>query len=405
MIKNVVFGSSNPENSGLLIIGSLAALLGAHLVLSFILRSFKRDSYKSFGSVGDAASLLSNADSVLGRDGVKESIAGYEELFTGARSKVGTTSTTDSIRNREKEYATMVNSFYDLVTDFYEWGWGQSFHFAPRLKGETFEESIYRSEHYLALRANITPTSKVLDVGCGVGGPLRNIQQFTGADITGVTINQYQVRVGNQYCAQKGVDQKCRLIQGDFKKLPEKFKAGSFDAAYAIEATCHSPDRKICFSGVNHCLKKGGLFVGYEWVVLPETGYDENDPDHVRIKEGIEVGNGLPTLATSQDVIRALEESGFEVLDSFDANKNVHSDREIPWYQTLYGSFTLSGFRMTRFGRVCTHSMVYALEFLRIAPKGSVRVSSLLNATALDLVEGGRKEIFTPSFFFLARKK
>jgi hypothetical protein len=124
MIENL-FGDSNPENSGLLIVGSLAALLGAHLVLSFILRSFKRDGYKSFDSVSDATFLLSNSDSVLGRDGVKESIAGYEGLFSGARSKVGTTSTTDSIRNREKEYATMVNSFYDLVTDFYEWGWGQ----------------------------------------------------------------------------------------------------------------------------------------------------------------------------------------------------------------------------------------------------------------------------------------
>jgi len=235
---------------------------------------------------------------------------------------------------------------------------------------------------------------------------MRNIQQFTGADITGVTINEYQVNVGNQYCAQKGIDQKCRLIQGDFQKLPEKFEAGTFDAAYAIEATCHSPDRKICFSGVNHCLKKGGLFVGYDWVVLPETGYDEKNPEHVRVKEGIEVGNGLPTLATSQEVVRALEESGFEVLDSFDANRNVHSDREIPWYQTLYGSFfTLSGFRMTHIGRICTHSIVSALEFMRIAPKGSVRVSSLLNATALDLVEGGKEEIFTPSFFFLARKK
>mmetsp|Transcript_1766 Transcript_1766/g.2824 ORF Transcript_1766/g.2824 Transcript_1766/m.2824 type:complete len:404 (+) Transcript_1766:96-1307(+) len=403
MIDNI-FGS-NPENSGILVVGSLAALLGAHLVLSFILKSFKRDSYKSFGFVSDATSLLSNSDSVLGRDGVKESIAGYERLFSGARKNVGTTTTADSIQHREKEYATMVNSFYDLVTDFYEWGWGQSFHFAPRLKGETFEESIYRAEHYLALRSNITPTSEVLDVGCGVGGPLRNIQQFTGADITGVTINEYQVKVGNQYCAQKGIDQKCRLIQGDFQKLPEKFEAGTFDAAYAIEATCHSPDRKICFSGVNHCLKKGGLFVGYEWVVLPETGYDEKNPEHVRVKEGIEVGNGLPTLATSQEVVRALEESGFEVLDSFDANRNVHSDREIPWYQTLYGSFTLSGFRMTHIGRVCTHSIVSALEFMRIAPKGSVRVSSLLNATALDLVEGGKEEIFTPSFFFLARKK
>lgn len=399
------FFGNNAENSGLLVVGTLSALIGAHLVLSFILRSFKRDGYKSFGFVGDAASLLSNSDSVLGRDGVKDSIEGYEGLFSGARKQVGTTTTSESIEKREKEYATMVNSFYDLVTDFYEWGWGQSFHFAPRFKGETFEESIYRAEHYLALRSNIKPTSKVLDVGCGVGGPMRNIQQFTGADITGVTINEYQVRVGNQYCAQKGIDDKCRLIQGDFQKLPEKFKAGTFDAAYAIEATCHSPDRKVCFSGVNHCLKKGGLFVGYDWIVLPETGYDAKNPDHVRIKEGIEVGNGLPTLATSKEVIRALEESGFEVLESFDANRNVHSENEIPWYQTLYGSFTLSGFRMTHLGRICTHALVSTLEFLRIAPTGSVRVSALLNATALDLVEGGKEEIFTPSFFFLARKK
>ena len=34
---------------------------------------------------------------------------------------------------------------------------------------------------------------KVLDVGCGVGGPARNIARFSGADITGITINDYQV--------------------------------------------------------------------------------------------------------------------------------------------------------------------------------------------------------------------
>ncbi|KAL7468905.1 hypothetical protein ACHAXS_009149 [Conticribra weissflogii] len=299
----------------------------------------------------------------------------------------------------------MVNSFYDLVTDFYEWGWGQSFHFAPRKKGESFEESIIRAEYYLALRTNIQPDSKVLDIGCGVGGPMRNIQQFTGADITGLTINQYQVNVANQYCEQKGISDKCRAIQGDFQHLTETFEAESFDAAYAIEATCHSPDRRVCFKGVNHCLKKGGLFAAYDWVVLPERGYESNNPDHVRIKEGIEVGNGLPTLATTAEIVSALEDSGFEVVDVFDANKGVHSEHEVPWYYTLYGSFTLKGFRMTRLGRMCTHALVSTLEFLRIAPQGSVRVSALLNATALDLVEGGQKEIFTPSLFFVARKK
>jgi sterol 24-C-methyltransferase len=353
----------------------------------------------------DAASLLSNPDSVLKREGVKDSIEGYETLFAGARESLGATSTSDSIQHRAKEYQTLVNSFYDLVTDFYEWGWGQSFHFAPRKKGETFDESIIRAEHYLALRANIQQESKVLDVGCGVGGPMISIHHLTGADITGVTLNQYQVRVANQYCTQRGIDDKTRVFQGDFQKLSDQFEAETFDCAYAIEATCHSPDRRVCFKGINHCLKKGGLFACYDWVVLPERGFDSNNPDHLRIKEGIEVGNGLPTLATTEEIVSALEDSGFDVIDVFDANKSVHSDHEIPWYYTLYGSFTLKGFRMTRLGRMCTHALITTLEFLRIAPKGSVRVSSLLNATALDLVEGGRKEIFTPSLFFVARKK
>ena len=100
-----------------------------------------------------------------------------------------------------------------------------------------------------------------------------------------------------------------------------------------------------------------------------------------------------------------MEQSGFDVLDSFDANANVHDEYEIPWYDTLNGKFTFSGFRMTRLGRICTHATVSILETLCIAPKGTARVSALLNATAIDLVDGGKQEIFTPSFFFLARKK
>ena len=47
-------------------------------------------------------------------------------------------------------------SFYNLVTDFYEYGWGQSFHFAPRQKNETFRESIRRAEYVLASRIEVS---------------------------------------------------------------------------------------------------------------------------------------------------------------------------------------------------------------------------------------------------------
>jgi len=350
-------------------------------------------------------SIASSKNNALQNGGANETTDTYENLFSGVRKNVGSTSTKESIKKREKDYQTLVNSYYDLATDFYQYGWGQSFHFAPRLVGETFIESIKRSEYFLALKMGVGKGDKVLDVGCGVGGPLRNIASFTGASVTGVTINNYQVKVGNQKCASLGLDSTCKLKQGDFQKIGEMFEKNTFDAAYTIEATCHSPDRVKCYKGVARSLKKGGIFVGYDWVVLPERKFDEKNPDHVRVKEGIEVGNGLPTLTSKEDIIKALNEAGFKVIESYDANKDMHTEYQIPWYQTLAGDFSFSGFRMTRIGRSCTHVMISLLETLRIAPKGTTRVSSILSATALDLVEGGKEEIFTPSFYFKAVKK
>lgn len=378
----------------------LTACAGVILLLTF--KAFsgpKNADDRTPGTALLASELLNNSDSVLTKDQVHGSISTYENLFEGARK--GQITSEDSVNKRKDEYKTMVNNFYDLVTDFYEWGWGQSFHFGPRWKGETFMESIKRCEYHLCSRLGMKPGMRALDVGCGVGGPMRNMAIFSGSKITGITINEYQVRIGNKYNQRAGLTELCESVQGDFQNLP--FQPDTFDCAYAIEATCHSPDRVQCFSQVARVLKKGGHFALYDWVVC--NNYDKNNKEHVRIKEGIEVGNGLPTLVEPSVVRKNLEDAGFEVIDHYDAESGVHSPHQIPWYDTLNGKMTLSGFRMTHAGRCCTHALVTTLETLRIAPKGSTRVSALLNATAKDLVDGGKLEIFTPSYFFLARKK
>jgi sterol 24-C-methyltransferase len=62
----------------------------------------------------------------------------------------------------------------DLATLFYEWGWGQSFHFANQFRDENFRQSIRRHEYYLASRLdNLRTGARLLDCGCGVGGPMR----------------------------------------------------------------------------------------------------------------------------------------------------------------------------------------------------------------------------------------
>lgn len=47
---------------------------------------------------------------------------------------------------------------------------------------------------------------------------------------------------------------------------------------------------------------------------------------------------------------------------------------------------------------------MYGLETLRLAPPGAHRVSQLLNKAADNLIKGGEQHLFTPMFFFLARK-
>jgi len=230
---------------------------------------------------------------------------------------------------------------------------------------------------------------------------MREIAIFSGSAIDGITINQYQVNIGNKYNKKLGLDHLCKLTRGDFQNLP--WEKETFDVSFAIEATCHSPNRVVTFSGINRVLKPGGLFASYEWVMTDK--YDPNNKEHVRIKEGIEVGNGLPTLVHYKEILRDMEDAGFEILDYYNANEHAHDANQIPWYDTLNGKMSLSGFRMTLLGRTVTHAMVWVLELLRIAPAGSTRVSAFLNATALDLVSAGKLEIFTPSFFFIGRKR
>ena len=67
-----------------------------------------------------------------------------------------------------------VSEFYNAITPFYELGWGQRFHFSPRQPGEGLVPAQIRHEQGLAHVLELKAGMKVLDVGCGVGGPASN---------------------------------------------------------------------------------------------------------------------------------------------------------------------------------------------------------------------------------------
>eukprot|EP00899_Mesostigma_viride_P015676 jgi/Mesvir1/24109/Mv10830-RA.1 len=358
--------STASENSGLIL--GVAASVGAIAVgrAVYNLVRVKPESYSVIGH---------------GKVDRKEVKAKFDDLDKGFAQTNG--------KGIEKKHTTpdLVNTFYDLVTDMYEWGWGQSFHFSPQTKGRSYAESNRLHEHYMGDKLELKPGMKALDVGCGVGGPMRAIAAHTGAKVTGITINEYQVNRCKHHNKRMGLEHLCNAVQGNFLKMP--FENCTFDAVYAIEATCHAPSIEDVYKECFRVLKPGKLFGTYEWVTTKL--YDKNNPEHVRIADSINYGNALPEMRSYQQCIDAAKKAGFEILISQD----LALPPALPWYNKL---------KMGKWRMYLTHALVEVLSFLRIAPKGVKEVHAMLVQTAIDLVEGGETGTFTPMFFILGRK-
>jgi len=307
---------------------------------------------------------------------------------------------TVALEERNAGYRALARQFYELVTDFYEYGWGHSFHFAPRRKSESLKDSIRRYEHFVAGTLGLKAGMSVLDIGCGVGGPMRCISRYSGARITGVNISGYQIARGVRHNRAQRLDDRCGFLCADFLRLP--LAAESYAAAYEFEATCHAPaaDRKTLYSEIFRVLKPGASFAGGDWCLT--ASFDSSHPLHLAIKKGIEVGNGLPDILPVPVLMGALSAAGFEIVEHRDLAPEC--SRETPWYLPLAAGWSLTGIKYTRAGRWFTNRAVRTLEAARVLPRGAAAVSDMLNAAAEALVLGGETGIFTPLYFFHVRK-
>lgn len=351
---------------------------------------------KLHGDVDPEHSFVSkvlNKDKALAESKYSEYKEFWDERRTGEEDE-------GKLADRQTKYTKLVNAYYDLSTDLYEYGWGTSFHFARMYSGESLPASIARHQHYLAMQLQLKPGMKVLDVGCGVGGPARGMIQFSGAHVTGFNNNAYQLERAARYAAQANISSLSSFIKGDFMKMD--IPDNTFDAAYAIEATCHAPKLQGVYGEMFRVIKPGGRVALYEWCMTDK--YDPTNPVHKRISLGIEEGDGIAKLFTTEEALKDFKAAGFEVEHSYDLA--VFEGNDIPWYVPLEGRIQdgIMGFFRTKMGKAMTHHLVGALEMTGLAPKGTSHMSQVLSVAQDNLVEGAKLGIFTPMYLMVGRK-
>lgn len=127
----------------------------------------------------------------------------------------------EAAREHRKAHAWQITSdYYDLVSTSYEMGWGQAFHYSPNRARTSVAQAHVEHEKMVGEMMGLKPGMKVLDVGCGVGGPSRTMARYFGVEVTGITSCQWHVDRGMELNQEAGLADKVKPVLGDFHVRP-----------------------------------------------------------------------------------------------------------------------------------------------------------------------------------------
>ncbi len=121
----------------------------------------------------------------------------------------------------------------------------------------------------MADAAALQPGMKVLDVGCGLGGPARLLADEFGCDVTGIDITKEYIEVAERLSAMTGLQNKTRFIHGNALDLP--FANESYDVVWTQHVQLNIADKKKFYEEITRVLRQHGRLIYYDVFSLPES--------------------------------------------------------------------------------------------------------------------------------------
>jgi len=170
---------------------------------------------------------------------------------------------------REFETVHTVASSYDTWTSdgLLEYYWGEHIHlghYGNPTRAKDFRAAKMDFTAEMAKWAGLDQlprNTKVLDVGCGIGGSSRYLASTYGFHMHGVSISAAQIARARQLTT----DRKCEFRLDDALKL--SLPNESFEVVWCLEAGPHMPDKEAFAKELLRVLKPGGTLVVADWNV------------------------------------------------------------------------------------------------------------------------------------------
>ena len=160
----------------------------------------------------------------------------------------------------------------------------------------------------LARLAAPTKNTRILDVGCGVGGAAVWLAAEVGCSVTGLDLVMSNIETARATAVSYGVDHLVRFEQGNAAAMP--FESHAFSMIWGQDAWCHVPDRDALFAECARVLEPGGAIAFSDWLL---TGEEDDFYRHYLLP-----ATACPGYETLTGYTTLLERHGFVDIETED---------------------------------------------------------------------------------------
>ena len=169
----------------------------------------------------------------------------------------------------------------------------------------------------------ITPASRVLEIGCGSGRYALQLADTIGCSVVGVDLNQSGITNANNLAESRMLSSRVRFEQCDAsKQLP--FTDSAFDAAFANDVLCHVPGRFAVLKEAHRVLRDKGRLLLSDALVIGGV------ISHHEIATRSSIGYYLFTPPGHNE--KLIGEAGFCVVDVKDTTVNAANIARL-WFE------------------------------------------------------------------------
>lgn len=171
----------------------------------------------------------------------------------------------------------------------------------------------------LASACGINPSTRVLDLGSGIGGPARFLASTFGCKVRGVDLSPAFIDAATYLTGRCGLSDQVTFEVGDALHLP--FADASFDVVFLQHVAMNVEDRAALYAQVHRMLATGGRLATFD-VVLRDGDVLYPVPWASEASASF--------LLSQDDTRKALQQSGFKAVFWRDDTQAA-----VEWFQTV----------------------------------------------------------------------